>query len=72
MLYEVGESINLPASGVTPGSYTSTNLTVDAQGRLTAAANGGLATDSIWDAKGDLYVLDWNFLGRITKLKKVA
>jgi hypothetical protein len=25
-----------------------------------------------WDAKGDLYVLDWNFLGRITKLKKLA
>jgi DNA-binding beta-propeller fold protein YncE len=23
-----------------------------------------------WDARGDLYVMDWNFLGRITKLKR--
>jgi hypothetical protein len=25
-----------------------------------------------WDAQGNLYVLDWNFQGRITKLKRVA
>lgn len=42
----------LPATGVTPGSYTLASFTVSGDGRLTAASSATLASAKVWVGNG--------------------
>jgi hypothetical protein len=48
-----GGAVSMPDTGVIAGTYTNTNLTVDAKGRITTAASGSAGGYVGWNLAGD-------------------